>query len=171
MNHAVVVQFIDALHPAFHDGDPDAAGKAAEAENVRRLQEQYRALARGDYAGVLAHLADDIELEIVGRPEVPFTGRWQGLDQVRDALQRNFALVEDQRPEVQTLTAQGDTVVVVARERGRLRATGREYDLHWVQLFTFRDGKVVRIREIFDSASLLEALRPRVARKRGPRSP
>ena len=160
MNQAAVDHFLNALQPAFHAGDPDVAAKAAEAENVHRLQEQYRALARGDYPAVLGHFADDVELEVVGPPDVPFVGRWQGLDQVRDALQKNFAMVEDQRPELQALTAQGDTVVVVARERGRLRATGREYDLHWVQLFTYRDGKVVRMREIFDSAAMRKALQP-----------
>ncbi len=160
MNQAVIARFLDALPPAFADGDPNAAAKAAEADNVRRIQEQYRAIARGDFAAALAYLADDIDMEVVGPPELPFAGRWRGRDQVADAWAKNFGMLEDQRPEIQSVTAQGDTVVIVARERGRFRTTGRAYDVHWVQLFTFRDGKVARFREICDSGALLGAARP-----------
>jgi ketosteroid isomerase-like protein len=68
--------------------------------------------------------------------------------------------VEEQQPEILAVVAQGAVVVVTARERGRYRATGRSYDLHWVQLFTFRQGKVVRVREVFDSAAMLAAVTP-----------
>jgi hypothetical protein len=40
--------FIERLHEAFLDGDNASATKVAEAGNVLRLQEVYRALARGD---------------------------------------------------------------------------------------------------------------------------
>jgi hypothetical protein len=30
--------------------------------------------------------------------------------------------------------------------------------LQWVQFFTFRQGKVVRVREVFDSAAMLAAV-------------
>ena len=159
MNTASVNAFIDDLHRAFHEDDPNATAKDAEAANVRRLQEQYRALARGDFPTFLSHFADDIEMEIIGPDDVPFVGRWSGKQQVADAVRRNFALVEDQRPEVQTLVAQGDLLVVIAREHGRFRATGRAYDVHFVQVFTFRDGKVAHFREIFDTVPLLNATR------------
>ena len=157
MNTAAVNAFIDDLHRAFHEDDANAAAKDAEAANVRRLQEQYRALARGDFPTFLSHFADDIEMEIIGPDDVPFVGRWTGRQQVAEAVRRNFALVEDQRPEVQTLVAQGDLLVIIAREQGRFRATGRPYDVHFVQVFTFRNGKVAHFREIFDSAPMLDS--------------
>jgi ketosteroid isomerase-like protein len=159
MNTAAVNAFIDDLHRAFHEDDANAAAKDAEAANVRRLQEQYRALARGDFPTFLSCFADDIEMEIIGPDDVPFVGRWSGKQQVAEAVRRNFALVEEQRPKVQTLVAQGDLLVLIAREQGRFRATGRAYDIHFVQVFTFRDGKVAQFRQIFDSAPLLDATR------------
>jgi hypothetical protein len=47
----VVSQFIERLDHAFHEGDPRATEKAAEKDNVKLLQEQYRALARIFHGG------------------------------------------------------------------------------------------------------------------------
>jgi hypothetical protein len=158
MNQAAMAAFVEQMTPAFRAGDPGAAAKHAEAENVRLLRDIYRAVARQDFQAVLNSLADDIELEILGPPELPFAGCWRGRAEVATALAKNFAHLEDQRPEIQHLIAQGDTIVVFARERGRLVATGLPYDMHWVQLFQFREGKVARFREICDHSSLLSAI-------------
>ena len=80
--------------------------------------------------------------------------------QVIEATRQNFALVEEQRPEIQSVVAQGDTVVVLGRETGRFRPTGREYEMHWMHHYTFRGGKIQQIRELFDSAALLRAAAP-----------
>ena len=53
--------------------------------------------------------------------------------------------------------AQGDVVVVVAHERGRFRATGRPYETHWVQIFTFRDGQLARFVQICDNSTMIDA--------------
>jgi uncharacterized protein len=156
MNQPIVQQFIDRLHLAFGEDDDNAALKLVESINVGRVQEQYRAIARGDFAAFLDTLADDVEMEFVGPSHVPFAGRWRGRDQAGEAVRNNFAQVEDQQPEIQSVVAQGDIVVVVAFERGRFRQTGRQYQLHWVQIFTFRDGKVARFRQICDSAAMLD---------------
>jgi uncharacterized protein len=148
MSAVTVLLFIDGLETAFREGDPNSASKAPEAENVRRLREQYRAIAAGDFAGFVSSLAEDVEMEIAGPDSVPFRGRWQGRDRVIDVVRSNFAQVEDQEPRVEGLFAQGDTVVILGRERGRYRATGQPYEYQWVQFHTFRDGKVVRFREV-----------------------
>jgi uncharacterized protein len=155
-----VTTFIDRLPHAFAEGDSEAATKFEEAENVRRLQQQYRALARGDFGPLLNLLAEDVELEMLGPPDVPLTGRWRGREQVAEAVRTNFGLLQDQQAELLAVVAQGDTVVLYAQERGRYRPTGRAYDIHWVQLFTFRGGRVVRVRSLCDTAALRAAAEP-----------
>ena len=157
MDQIVVAQFIDRLAIAFEEDDAEAAGKTLEAGNVRRVQENYRALARGDFAAFLESLAEDVDMEFAGAPDAPFAGRWRGRDEAGRAVRDNFSQVEEQRPEIRAVVAQGDVVVVVAQESGRFRGTGRPYDTHWVQSFTFRDGKVARFRQICDSSTRIEA--------------
>src|SRR5262249_2117835 len=143
-----MVRFADKLNEAFREGDADIGNKRVEASNVGVLEAQYRALSAGDFATALAKFADDIEFEILGPPAMPFAGSWRGRDEVASVLGHNFSQVADQEPEIRSVTAQGDTVVIMAREKGRYVPTGRTYDLNWVQVFQFRDGQVVRIREL-----------------------
>lgn len=141
-------RFIDRLHEAFLDEDATSAEKAAEARNVARLTEQYRAIARGDFPLALSQLADDIEFELRGPEDVPINGHWRGLAEVTAAIQSNFGALAEQEAEVHSVVAQGDSVVILAQERGKVRATGLQYHLRWVQVFTFRDDKIARIRGV-----------------------
>src|SRR5262245_34048739 len=106
-----LTRFIQRLHDAFREGDARADEKHDELANVQLLQRQYQAIGAGDFATALGLMADDIEMEIVGPPDLPMSGCWKGLPDVSAALARNFSLVTDQQPEIQSLTAQGDTVV------------------------------------------------------------
>lgn len=157
MEPVTVAQFVSRIPTAFEEGDPEVSAKRLEAENVRLLHQLYSAVTRGDFDAACDYMAEDVVLEILGPPAMPLTGRWQGRAQVREALPRNFGLLENQQPELQTVVAQGDTVIVLARERGCYRATGREYDIHLVQQFQFLAGRIVLIREFCDSLSLVEA--------------
>lgn len=159
MQPAIVSHFIDSLRDAFREGDPQSDTKQAEFGNVCLIQRQYEAIARGDFAAAVAFFSDDIEMEIVGPPELPFLRHASGRAAVSEAMRHNFAQLTDQQPEIDSVTAQGDTVVVFGRERGRYASTGHDYALHWVQRFHFRDGKVVRFRELAEHAPLLEAAR------------
>lgn len=160
MNPEVVSRFIENLGPAFEAGDALAAGKQAERDNVACIRQMYEAISRGDYEGLRGLLTEDLELEIAGAPELPVSGSARGINESLALAGRNYAQLEDERPEILSLVAQGDTVAVIARERGRLRATGREYDVLFTHLFTFRDGRIARIFGFCDSASMLEAARP-----------
>lgn len=159
MTQPIDPRFIDRLQDAFREGDRNAAGKALEAENVRVIEEVFRAIARKDFDALGGLLADGVTFEIVGSGG-PMAARAEGRGRVVEAARGNFAQIEDQRPEVISVVAQGDTVVVVGKERGRFRATGREYEVHWMHQYRLEGGKVVSITEMLDSAALLDAVRP-----------
>jgi ketosteroid isomerase-like protein len=144
---------IGSKRPSIED-DADAGGKLAEARNVGLLREQYRAIARGDLDAAADLFHDDVEFEITGPPAIPVLGLWRGRADVMDAVRRNFGMLDSQAPEVRSVVAQGDVVAVVAHERGRIRTTGAPYALHWVQIVTFRDGKVARVHEIVDGHAI-----------------
>jgi ketosteroid isomerase-like protein len=140
--------FFEQISSGFQQNDPNVAAKTTEAARVRTIQVLQHALARGAFEDVLALTTEDFTFEIIGPPQTPFGGRWQGRDEVLAALQRNFSLVAEQLPFVQTVVAQGDCVVIIAREQGQVRATGLPYEVTWVQEYLFRNGKLSSIREI-----------------------
>ncbi len=151
-------RFIDQLESAFHAGDPKAKAKDDENRNVRALIEQYQAIARGDFSAAIGAWDDEIEFEMIGPPGSILAGRWRGKDEVAAAVARNFSALEDQEAEVVSLVAQGDTIAIFARERGRVRATGKNYDCHWVQIYTFAGDKVKQLRSLVDTAAFLNAV-------------
>jgi ketosteroid isomerase-like protein len=115
---------------------------------VSLLEQQYRAIGEGRFATTFYDsLAEDVELEILGPPDCPFLGRWTGRDQVYAAVERNFGLIETQLPLIESVVAQGDTVVVIGRETGRYREPAAEYRVAWVQVMTFAGGRIQRLQE------------------------
>ncbi|WP_020472558.1 nuclear transport factor 2 family protein [Zavarzinella formosa] len=153
-----VNQFIDDLQPAFEAGDAHARTKSPEAANFGLVKAVYEALNQGDLKAFLSMLSEDMELEIVGPPVVPFVGRWKGRAELAVAIPRNFSVIGDLKPEIISVVAQGDTVVVVAREKGRYKPNDRPYETNWVQTYTISGGKVVKMRQVFDSGPFLEAI-------------
>jgi ketosteroid isomerase-like protein len=142
--------FFDAIAAAFAAGDPHIEQKQLEAQHVHSVQLLYHAIARGAFAEMLQLTTDDFVLEILGPPHAQLVGRWQGRDEVLAALLRNFSHFDEQTPHIDAVVAQGDTVVVIAREDGKLKANGKPYDVHWVQTFTFVGDRVAKVKQIFD---------------------
>jgi ketosteroid isomerase-like protein len=148
--------FVEGIEPAFRRGDSTVENKVAETENVQVLREFYRAIARGDLATAASYFHDDMDLEITGPPSLPILGRWRGRDEVAAAVVSNFAMLKDQRPEIRSLIAQGDGVVVFGHEEGVFVATDASYAVHWVQVYRFRDGRIAHLHEIVDGYSVAD---------------
>src|SRR5258708_38956 len=111
--------FIHQIYDGFCENDPDVGRKAYETSTVRRLQEVFQKIISGDFASVAAHLSDDAVFEIVGPSWVPFLGRWSGRQTIVETLRNNFSQVEEQRPTLESVVAQGDMVILVFHENGR----------------------------------------------------
>jgi ketosteroid isomerase-like protein len=116
------------------------------ADNLRSVQAQIDAIARGDMAAVLERAHPDLELEIFVPPEFPWVRRACGVDAFRAALQQNFDSVVEQTPTIHNIVTQGDTVVLFGRESGVIKATGVRYDMQFVERFTFEDGLLKGVR-------------------------
>ena len=57
--------------------------------------------------------------------------------------------MQDQKPRIEAVIAQGDTVIVMLKEEGEVRATGKRYMIKGMQRFIIREGKVELVEEIF----------------------
>ena len=156
MTQLIEGAFFEQISAAFRENDPDVLTKQRESDHVRCVQLLYHAIARGAFAESLELVTDDFVLEICGPPQSPFNGKWQGRTDVLAAMQRNFGMLEDQRPVVQSVVAQGDMVIITAHEEGRVRTTGKTYQVQWMQEFTFAGGRVKKVRELVDGGADFE---------------
>ena len=140
--------FTGATRPLQEMRVKDTSLGARTSSHLAAVEAQLAAIARGDYAGVVANVHDDVELDIFAPPEFAWHRRARGVQAFQEAVEHNFGTVIDQRPEITTVLAQDDVVVLIGREQGRIRDTGQEYDVEFVHRFTFRDGRLASVRII-----------------------
>ena len=117
-------------------------------------------MGRGDKQGLLASSAEDIEWIIPGEGW-PLAGTHCGHAGLADLLQKASETLETSYPKPFEFVAQGDRVLVVGFARGRIKATNRTFEDHWVFAITVRDGKLTNVREYVDTQALARAASPR----------
>ena len=113
------------------------------------LHSAYGAVIRGDFDAFGELVTEDAELSICGFGALD--GSWRGRNDVIAATRKNFAAVDSQQPEIESIVSHGNCIVVLLRESGVFRSTGQAYSVRGVQWFTFSDGKISKIDQIIAS--------------------
>jgi uncharacterized protein len=126
------------------------------AKNVQIVKNFLAALGRRDEQDLLALSAEDIEWIIPGE-DWPLAGTHRGHAGLNNLVRKANETVETSFPEPPEFVAQGDRVVVVGFARGRIKATNKTFEDHWVFAITIRNGKVTNIREYVDTQALARA--------------
>ncbi len=125
-------------------------------ESVQTVKNFLAALGRRDSQDLLALSAEDIEWIIPGE-DWPLAGTHRGHAGLNNLLRKANETVETSYPEPPEFIAQGDRVVVVGFATGRIKATNKAFEDHWVFAITTRNGKVTNIREYVDTQALARA--------------
>jgi uncharacterized protein len=125
----------------------------SEIQALRRI---YDALSRWDVDEFVNGVAHDFELIL------PKTVPWGGTRHGRDGVEAYATIfrdhVEGQWADPDHFIEAGDLIVVLGRLRGRARATGEEYEVHFAHVWTLSDGMPSRCRSYFDTAAILAVL-------------
>ena len=122
-------------------------------ENVEIVR---RAFAYEVYGG-----GDQAEAEALFHPNVVMnpSDEWPsyGFDAMRSDMERWASAFDELEVTAEEFIDAGDRVLVTAYHRGRGRGSGVEVDTRFYELYTLRDGKVVRVDEFTDRPEALEA--------------
>jgi uncharacterized protein len=124
-------------------------------ENVQTVKDFFAAVGRGETQGLLALSVEDIEWIIPGE-KWPLAGTHRGQAGLADLLQRASEM-EISYPEPPEFVAQGDQIMMVGFARGKVKATNRTFEDHFVFAITVRNGRVTNIREYIDTQALARA--------------
>jgi len=138
-------------------------------ENVQIVKDFFAAMGRGDKQGLLALSAEDLEWIIPGE-DWPLAGTHRGHGGLADLLQKASETVQTSFPEPPEFIAQRDRVLVVGFATGRIKATSRTFQDHFVFVITVRNGKLTNIREYIDTQALVRASETAASTKLGPGS-
>lgn len=77
---------------------------------MRRVEEIFRIIVRKDFDALNDLFADDVTFEMIGSPDMPMFGITKGRQSVIEAARNTFAQVDEQRPEIESVVPQGNTV-------------------------------------------------------------
>ena len=143
MNPEYTTQFLSTVKSAAPDG---GRLSGTNDDPLAVLHQVFDAIVQHDFEKFGTYVSDDVELKISGFGL--FDGNWHGRAAVVQASQNNFKMVADQKPEIEGMISQGNTVAILLNESGIVKATEKAYKIRCVQWYTFAGGKIQKIDEI-----------------------
>lgn len=127
----------------------------ANADIVNRA---YDAFNRKDFSGLAGMVADHCSWNVAGPSDIPWAGHYEGPDQVKEYARKLSDAVHFEAFSPESITEQGDTVVVRGTEKAIVSETGREYTNLFAHVFTVKEGKITFFQEYGDTADIERAL-------------
>ena len=114
----------------------------------------YDHVAGGEFASALDMFAEDAEVVFTGPASIPLSGSYCG----RGEIERFFGIIgnafEVEIFQPLEFIDDGTQVAVIGREKSVVRATGKTFDVNWVQVWTVEAGRITRLRDYFDTGTM-----------------
>ena len=129
------------------------------SQNVKAVQEVYAKFAKRDIPAILAMLSPDVEWGEPANPFNPAGGTRHGHAGFLEWLNIGRQSEEILELEPRKFLSDSDSVAVVGNTKCLAKLTGKTYETNFVHLFTFKDCKIVRFEEFFDTYTAGEAFR------------
>jgi ketosteroid isomerase-like protein len=125
--------------------------------NRQRVLHLLEMFCAGDIDGALAHCSETVELIAPAPIDIfPHMGTHRGKDDIRKTWRTIHGRYSHLRQDVRDIVADGDKVAVNLRSYFTKRESGRIVQFDIAVFYTFRDGRIIRIREIIDTFDLVQ---------------
>jgi ketosteroid isomerase-like protein len=130
------------------------------AHNVELVRRLFDAIARRDTANVLSFYDPDVEWDAsrAAPGEAFIVGTYRGHDGLRRYFREWYEAWANIEYAVEELIDADEQVISVVTNRGRGRASGAAVDWMQYAVWTFREGKIVRVEWFPARAEALAAL-------------
>ena len=125
-------------------------------EDVAVVQGAYEAFRREDVQAIFGLLHPEIEL--YQSKWVPWGGKYKGHEEVGYFFSKLTGTIESMVVPDQFIDDEEGHVVVIGHTRGSVRATGREFEVPAVDVWTIREGKAVKFEAYIDAFQMRVAL-------------
>jgi ketosteroid isomerase-like protein len=125
------------------------------SENVEAVRRFIDAFNRLDMDLIFADAHEDIQLD--EWPEGPGARSYRGIDGVRQALDTWFETWEWMKVEIEQIVDLDDRVMFTLHQRAKGRVSAIEVEIRSYNVYSFQDGKVIRLQLFTQRESALEA--------------
>ena len=131
----------------------------SEKENTALVQQGYKLFSKGDIPGVLQLMSPNIAWELFKVENVPFTGKFQGVEGVAQFFSALASSIDLLKFEPREFIAQGNKVVVLGDRRYRVKDQQEEIEDKWVDVLTVENKKISRYEQYGNTAQLERAFK------------
>ncbi|HWX96202.1 MAG TPA: nuclear transport factor 2 family protein [Solirubrobacteraceae bacterium] len=125
-------------------------------DNVELLRRLYQQWEQGDLLTVDA-FHPQVEFVRIGSDYRGLAGQWRGVDEMWTAIVEWLRSWEHLHVEAERFYGLDDRVLVLSREIARGKRSGEQVDHEIGDLFTVRDGKIVRWENYWDRTEAIRA--------------
>jgi len=132
-------------------------------ENTKLVQQGYQHFKSGNIPALLDMLSDNVEWVFPELKGVAVTGTRRGRKEVADFYAKLAETQETLSFEPREFVAQGDKVVVLGHYSFRIKATGKQFESDWAEVFTIKNGKIARFQEYANTAAAMVAYQTALA--------
>jgi hypothetical protein len=128
-------------------------------ENVAAVRRAWEAWIRGDLDAAFAETSPDFEWDLRHFPGWPDGQIFKGRDAVTGFFQRWRDSWDEYEAGVDDYVDVGENrVLVLGWQSGRGRGSGAATEMEWAQIYTVRDGRLLRCENYADREEALRAV-------------
>lgn len=115
--------------------------------NIKITESLFAAYGKNDFAKVIELFSDDAEWWCFAPSGIPFAGRYRKLEQINQFLNK-FAqtMVISKLVPVEFIN-DGDTVVILGKQKIKIKATGEIINSDSVHICTLYNGKITSLKD------------------------
>lgn len=117
------------------------------------VQHAYEAFGRGDVPALLEMVAEEVDWEFVGSPNLPYAGRRHNRKEVADFFSALARTDDIHVFEPREFIEAGEHVTVLGWEDSTALDTGKDFSGEWVHVFTVKNGQINRWHGFFNTAA------------------
>jgi|SRR5215212_64328 len=122
-------------------------------ENVEIVRLMYGAYLAGDVERALAYFHPDVSVDFTVRVD---TGVREGREALSEIVATWVGTWEDYSERIDEIRDLGDTVCVIATQRGRGKGSGLELENEFAQLYEVKNGLITSVTMYMSPAEALE---------------
>lgn len=104
-------------------------------------------------------MAEDVEWFVPGpKDKLPFAGLWKGAEGVTEFHRLLDLTMQYDKVEIKEYIVDGDQVAAIFWGEGIAKSTGKPFKSEILRLYTFKDGKIIKVRNFYDTFSYVSAV-------------
>jgi ketosteroid isomerase-like protein len=128
-------------------------------KNIQTVQQLYADFGKQDLEGVLDSLTDDVAWNDGSHPDIPYTKKRNGKNEVMSFFMELGSTVAFTEFAPQEFYADNDTVIVKGSFAGKATGTGKSFASEWVQIWKFRGDKIFSFQAFVNTAAIIAAIK------------